>query len=420
MALIGKETLRVGFFLGKRQLLRAPKSTTVLMIVIMTLTFLSLVGISGILVGLIEGGNIANKDQFTGGVIIKNFPGKNAIENGQTIKKSVDTIPGVTASTQRYITMANVVGNYVSRRDFEAKEDNAGTQLTGINVMDEERVSGLSRFIVEGEMLTPQDRGYVLLGANLFGRYSSGFGEDFDSLGDVYPGDRVRIEVNGAQKEFTVKGIIKTKVAEVSIRAFVNEQDFFDLAPRPDLSGNEIAIKHDSLITDDQLKGKLMALGFDQFANIKTAAEAIPDFLLQIRMAFSVLGAIIGFIGLLVSSVTVFIIIYINTVARRKFIGFLKAVGVNHTSVEIASVFQAVVYSIIGVVFGFGIIYGLLVPFFNAHPLNFPFSDGIMSAPLGQTVFKGILIIMLTALAGYLPARKISRKPTLESILGRS
>lgn len=420
MALIGKETLRVGFFLGKRQLMRAPKSTTMLMIVIMTLTFLSLVGISGILVGLIEGGNIANKDQFTGGVIVKNFPGKNAIENGQTIKKAIDTIPGVTASTQRYITGANVVGNYVSRRDFEAKEDNAGTQLTGINVMDEERVSGLSRFIVEGEMLTPQDRGYVLLGANLFGRYSSGFGEDFDSLGDVYPGDRVRIEVNGAQKEFTVKGIIKTKVGEVSIRAFVNEQDFFELAPRPDLSGNEIAIKHDNSTTDDQLKGKLMALGFDQFANIKTAAEAIPDFLLQIRVAFSVLGTIIGFIGLLVSSVTVFIIIYINTVARRKFIGFLKAVGVNHTSVEIASVFQAVVYSIIGVVLGFGIIYGLLVPFFNAHPLNFPFSDGIMSAPLGQTIFKGILIIILTALAGYLPARKISRKPTLESILGRS
>ena len=97
MALIGKETLRVGFFLGKRQLMRAPKSTTMLMIVIMTLTFLSLVGISGILVGLIEGGNIANKDQFTGGVIVKNFPGKNAIENGQTIKKAIDTIPGVTS-----------------------------------------------------------------------------------------------------------------------------------------------------------------------------------------------------------------------------------------------------------------------------------------------------------------------------------
>lgn len=420
MALWSNESLRVGFFLGKRQLLRAPKSTTLLMIIIMTLTFLSLVGISGILVGLIEGGNIANREQFTGDVIVKNYPGKQAIEHGQTIKKTVDSIPGVVASTQRYLVGARIVGNYISRRDFEAKEDAAGTQLAGINVTEEERVSGISQYVVEGEFLQPQDRGYVVLGANLFRRYSAGFGDDFDALGDVYPGDRVRITVGDLQKEFIVKGIIKTKVGEVSIRTFVNEQDFFDLSPRPDLSGNEIVIKRDNSITDGQLKNKLMALGFDELANIKTAEEAIPDFLLQIKIAFSVLGAIVGFIGLLVSSVTVFIIIYINTIARRKFIGFLKAVGVDHSSVEIASVFQAVVYSIIGVLLGFAIVYGLLVPFFNAHPLNFPFSDGILSAPLGQTIFKGILIVILTALAGYIPARKISRKPTLESILGRS
>ncbi len=420
MAFISRESFKVGLFLGKRQLLRAPRSTTFLMIIIMTLTFLSLVGISGILVGLIVGGNIANKEQFTGGVIIKNYPGKNYIESAQTIKKTVDQIPGVIASTQRFLSGASIVGNYSNRRDFDKRQDRAGSQITGINIADEEKVSGLSKYIVEGSFITEQDRGYVVLGANLFKRYSSGFGEDFDSLGAVFPGDRVLITANGVTKEFIVKGVVKSKVGEVSIRAFMNTTDFLEMSQRPDLGGNEIAIKHDDTMTDIELKNTLRSLGFENYASIKTADEAIPDFLIQIKLAFSVLGTIIGFIGLLVSSVTVFIIIYINTLARRKFIGFLKAVGIDHTSVEIASVFQSVVYSIIGVMCGIAIIYGLLVPLFNAHPVDFPFSDGILYAPLKQTIIKGFLIVVLTALAGYLPARKISRKPTLDSILGRS
>ena len=47
--------MEVGFFLALRQLKRSGKSTTFLIIFVMTLTFLNLVVVRGILVGLLQG-----------------------------------------------------------------------------------------------------------------------------------------------------------------------------------------------------------------------------------------------------------------------------------------------------------------------------------------------------------------------------
>ena len=68
-----KTDLRVGSFLAKRDLKRANIWTTALIVFVMTLTFLNLVVVSGILVGLIEGSVEANKRIYTGDVIITPF-----------------------------------------------------------------------------------------------------------------------------------------------------------------------------------------------------------------------------------------------------------------------------------------------------------------------------------------------------------
>ena len=63
-------TLKVAWFLGLRQVRHASVWTTVLIIFVMMLTFLNLVVVTGILVGLIEGSVKAYRDQYTGDVLI--------------------------------------------------------------------------------------------------------------------------------------------------------------------------------------------------------------------------------------------------------------------------------------------------------------------------------------------------------------
>ena len=412
-------TIRVGTFLGVRQLRRANIWTTLLIVFIMMLTFLNMVVVSGILVGLIEGGNIANRQQYTGNVIITKLSGKPYIENTQDILKTLPTIAGVTKWNERYSSGAQFEANYLTRRDFNTEQDTVGSALLGIDVAQEDNLTNLSKYVIEGEYLNENESGYILMGSTLLRRFSSAFGDGFGSLDGVYPGDKIKVTVNGKTKEFIVKGIIKSKVGEVSFRAFITKNDFLQFAERPSLNADEIAVMTDGTVTDDSVRDALYAYGFDRFAKIQTATEAIPDFLNQIKLAFGVLGNMIGLIGIIVASITIFIVIFINAVTRRKYIGILKGIGVTSGAIEFSYILQSFFYAVIGSGLGIIVIYTLLVPFFNAHPLNFPFSDGILSAPIGSTMIRFILLLIVTLFAGYIPARMIVNKNTLDSILGR-
>lgn len=413
--------LKVGWFLAKRQIKGSNKSTTMLIVFIMMLTFLNLVVVSGILIGLIEGGNIANREQYTGDLIVKTIAGEKDIAHTHELEQTLKNMPEISNLSIRYIENGQVEANYKTRRDFTTLADTAGTQVTGINIADEDNLSNLSKYVVEGEFLRPDESGFVLIGANLLYRYSSDFGDTFASLEGVFPGDEVKVTVGNNTKTFIVKGIVDSKVGEVSMRTFLTEEDFWRLVDRPLVNSNEIAlkIKAGSTLSGDQLKTNLIKAGFAADGKIQTATEAIPEFLNQIKLAFGLLGNVIGMIGIVVASITIFIVIFINAVTRRKYIGIMKGIGISERAIEVSYIFQSIFYATLGGALGLLVVYGALVPLFLAHPLDFPFSDGILVAPVSGTMFKFFLLLLVTLFAGYIPARRIVKKNTLDSILGR-
>ena len=301
-------TIRVGTFLGMRQLRRANIWTTLLIVFIMMLTFLNMVVVSGILVGLIDGGNIANREQYSGNVIMTKLSGNPYINNTQNILQTLPTIPGVTKWNERYSAGAQFEANYLTRTDFNTDRDTIGTALLGIDVEQEDNLTNLSKYVIEGTYLDPNQSGYVMIGSNMLQRFSSAFG---------------------------------------------------------------------------------------------------------------VLGNMIGLIGIIVASITIFIVIFINAVTRRKYIGILKGIGITSGAIEFSYILQSFFYAVVGAGIGIFVIYALLVPAFNAHPIDFPFSDGILSAPWSGTMIRFFLLLIVTLFAGYIPARMIVKKNTLDSILGR-
>src|SRR3989338_2208602 len=414
-------TLKVGWFLAKRQIKGSNKATTLLIIFIMMLTFLNLVVVSGILVGLIEGGNIANREQYTGDVIIKTLPGEKDIGKTYEITNTLEKMSGVKYFSVRYFEGGQIEANYKTRRDFDTLQDLVSTQITGINIKNEEELSNIADYIVEGEFLKEGESGYIIMGSSLLRRYSADFGDYFASLEGVYPGEEVKVTVGDNTRTFIVKGILDSKVGEVSLRAFITEEDFWRLSDRPGLNGNEISISiiPGATLTSTELKSNLIKAGFENQGKIQTALEAIPDFLNQIKIAFSLLGNVIGLIGIAVASITIFIVIFINAVTRRKYIGIMKGIGISERAIEISYIFQSIFYATLGGLLGLLLVYGGLVQLFLAHPLDFPFSDGILVAPVPDTTFKFFLLLLVTLIAGYIPARRIVKKNTLDSILGR-
>ncbi len=412
-------SLRVGFLLGLRQIQRANIWTTSLIIFIMMLTFLNLVGVSGILVGLIEGSVKANREQYTGNVLMTTPKGDSYIEQSNQIIQTLKFIPEVSNFTARYLDTGTIEANYQNRRDPEALRDTVGAQIVGFDPVKEEAVTNLSKYVKEGEYLNKGEDQYVLIGANMIQRYVSNFGEGFDTLDDIFPGTKIKITAGEKTKEYIVKGIIDSKVDETSFRVFMTEGEFVRFFERNNLNVNEIAVVASPDVSENKLKDILLKSGFGENAKVQTSEEAIPQFLTDIKIAFGLLGNIIGFIGIIVASITIFIIIFINAITRRKYIGILKAIGIQARSIQFAYIFQSIFYALSGATLGVIIVYAVLVPAFNANPIDFPFSDGILVAPVNDVIFKFILLMIVTLLAGFIPAWTIIRKNTLDSILGR-
>jgi ABC-type lipoprotein release transport system permease subunit len=414
-------SLRIGLLLGLRQIQRASIWTTTLIIFVMMLTFLNLIAVSGILVGLIAGSERAVEEKSLGNIIITPLDNEDKLIQTETIRRSLESIEEIKAFSVRYQSGGVVEANYKTRYDLRKDANSLSAPIVGINPEDEDLVTKLSQNVVEGEYLENDDTGFVLLGSLTIDRYTAGFADITGSLEDVYPGDKVKITINGATKEFTVKGIVDAKAGAVSSQVYLPEDEFKRLSSQIDRNGSEIAIRlasKDPLLANN-IKETLVRQDLDDYAKIRTFTEALPKFITDIKNTFNILGTFIGAVGIVVASITIFIIIFINAISRRRQIGILKGIGIDARAIEIAYILQAAFYALAGSALGTFITYAFLVGYFERNPIDFPFSDGILVAePLG-TLIRFITLFFVTLVAGFIPAWIIVRKNTLDSILGR-
>ncbi len=411
--------IRLAGFLAGKTLSRSSRATLVLILFIMTLTFMNLVAVSGILVGLIDGGNNANREQYTSNVIITRLSGKTSIGRTPEIVEYIKNNPYVQSYSVRYGVGANIQAGFMNRSDFLKKTDSINTQIMGIDVTAEDNLTHLSKYVKEGSYLNPNESGYILIGADTLKRYNSNFGDQFDSISNLYVGDKVRVTAGDKSYEFIVKGIVDTKVGEVSFRAFVPTSELSLLRESGSQNASEIAIETVRPEYDKLLQDSLVRAGFDSDAKIQTSEQAIPDFLNQIKLAFGILGNMIGLIGLIVAATTIFIVIFMNAVTRQKYIGILKGIGIAPRVIIWSYIFQSLFYATVGGGIACVIIYFGLVPLIDRNPIDFPFSDGILSAPLDGTLIRFGILLVISFFAGLVPAWRIVRRNTLNSILGR-
>ena len=412
--------IRIGFFLAKRQIRRSNKWTTVLIIFVMFFTFINLVVVSGILVGLLQGAIDAVRSHYTSDVIISTLSNKTYIENSPEIINIVKSLPQVEGMSARYLEGGTLEANYKTRISEKEKANTAAASITGIDPVAENNVTNISKFIVEGEYLTPFDYDQVLLGAYLDKKYLPIESPGFSTLENVAPGVKIRIKVAGVEREVTIKGIIKAKVDEVSMRVFMVDSQLRSIIGRNDYNVDEISIKLKSGVDPAVVRDILKRNGVDRVAKVQTYTDAQPKFIKDMIDTFSLLGNMLSSIGLVVASITIFIVIFINAITRRKFIGILKGIGIDEKAIELSYIFQSFFYALCGSIVGIVILYAFLQPAIAAHPIDFPFSDGILVAPISGTMFRVGLLMVTTIIAGFIPARLIVRKNTLDSILGRN
>ena len=413
------EDISIGSFLAYRQVKRSSWATTVLIIFVMTLTFLNLVVVSGILVGLIQGATEAVKKSYISDISVTTLNNKNDIENSPQILRTIQELPWVDSVTARYLTGGVIKANYKTKIKQTDTTDEVSTIISGIDPVAEKAVTNLPSFLVEGEYLKSDDSDKIIIGSMLLKKYFPVETAGFATLSDAKVGDKVRITIGQNTREMIIKGIVKTKVDDISRRVFMPEAQYRTLAGKNDYNVNEMAIKIKPGVTPELVRDAIKMTGADKYGKIQTFDEAKPKFLTDLINTFALLGNVVGSIGLVVASITIFIVIYINAITRRKFIGILKGIGIESSAIKTAYVMQAIFYAFIGTALGCLILFVFLKPYFDAHPIDFPFSDGILAVTVSGVLIRVGLLMVATIIAGYIPAQIVVKQNTLDAILGR-
>jgi ABC-type lipoprotein release transport system permease subunit len=396
----------------------------------MTLTFLNLVVVNGILVGLLTGSYKQFREFYSGDVYITPARRREEIEASQQIINRLKADSGVQALTARLSAQAQIQADLANNTPNRLKPNQTGGNIIGIDPESEESVTNFSRLVLNGQPLKTAEEGYILIGANRLQQYSSFADVDIpglELLRGVEVGSKVRVTFNTetpegekleVSKDMVVKGIVKSKVDQVSQSFFMLDTELRKLLRSSELNVQEIAVKTKEGRAEDVL-ALTRSFTDPQKVRVQSSEEAIPSFLRDIEQTFDIIGNVIGGISLVVASITVFIVIFINAVTRRKFIGILKGIGVKASAIELAYIFQALFYGFIGSALGSALVFGFLKPYIDQNPLDFPFSDGILDASVEGSLARAAILLLITLIAGYLPARMIVKRNTLDSILGR-
>ncbi len=408
---------KIGIFLASRQIKNSNGWVNFLIIFIMTATFLNLVFVSGILDGLVAGASQELRDGYSGDIIITPAEGKINIIRTNELVDRIREQPEVLFYTVRRVSNVRLEKDLREPQRSNVKGNVINAQLVGIDMLNEDQVTGLSDFLVEGRYSDrDMSRREILIGSGLLDQYQSAIGDQ--TLKEVEVGSRLKLTIGDKSKEYIVGGILEAKISEINNRVFMDKREFSFFTGTTLRESNEISLKVQP--ASIFLVQQYLDQWNDRFeAQVETWEESQGQFFDDLSSTFSLLGSFIGVIGLMVASVTLFIVFFINAILRERYIGILKGIGLDSGTIKCSYVLQSAFYTVIAVMIGLFIIYLGLVPYFADNPIDFPFSDGILKVSWFGTIGRIVILLVSSLIAGYIPAYLVTKRNTIDSILGR-
>lgn len=402
--------LKTALFIAYKAISRGNKSTNALMILILSISFLNLMFISGILGGLSKATEQIVVDTETAHITLtpQEEPiRKDFIDNQGALRSQIEQLPGIVATARRYA----LAGTIAYDKKESGNPRRVSVRIIGIDPADDKKVIINADHMVAGEYLEGLREDEIVLGADIAGGYGEPTGED---LGGVNVGDEVQVMYhNGVARTYTVKGIYK--VGFYQGQGLISSKEVESVLP-VDNEASQILVKVD--LKQDTLDNYLTRVQ-DIAPNLKI--RKYTDLLggsAAIIGAFNGIATVVSAFSIIVGAVTIFVLIYVNAINKRRQIGVLKAIGIKSRIIVYSYVFQSLFYALCGLVIGSGLVFLLLDPLMKAHPLELPMGNVGLSLSALRIVLSSISLLLAGLLAGAIPSSRVAKQDILKSIWG--
>lgn len=317
------------------------------------------------------------------------------IKNAEAIKDAVTTMDEVIGVTVQF-NQNIFIRNGVSR---------VSANLSGIETLNEDRLFNTSKYLTEGDLfdLDKHSNG-IILGTGLALRIGVGTGDNV-----------AVITSDGINKVFKVIGLIETgaNTADRS-RAIVSIQTARQLFSKNKSYATEVMVN-----VQDYSDAEVVASTISRLTDYKVEAWQEGNSQLDsANVLRDIIAIAVSLTILIVAGFGIYNIMNMTVNEKIKEIAILKAMGFNSKDVIEIFLTQSVVIGFIGGLTGLGL-GSIIVRMVD----NAPFEMGTLTTlPMAYRVSDYVLAfcfgIIITFLAGYLPAKKASTIDPVEILRG--
>lgn len=381
-------------------------------VVLITLTFCSLLFVSGLFEGIFDGINNQIRNTRSSDLIIEPSDKDQYIKNATALMNVISHLPGVTFVHSRYSTGAI----------FSFDKDKNGQNIIsksfsvyGVDPEKERQISKVATSLVEGAYLTKDDRDKILVGVNISGTHGSTLYDS--SLKGVKVGDDVTVRYpNGVSKKYTIKGVYRTFFSLSDAGSYVTKDEVESVLGQYNTASEVIVRLRDDL-QPDIYAAKLRDLGYSGI-KITTLHQYTRRVISDLQDALFFIQTIINMINVIVAGITIFIIIFINVSNKKRQIGILKAIGIPESVIILSYVFQALFYVVVGITLGTILLYTVIQPYVLAHPLSFPFGPVVLFITAAVYLQSIGLLFAIGLIGSFVPSRQVTSISILDAIWG--
>ena len=389
------------FYLTFQYLRRGRKWTLMLTLFLMTVAFINLIFIPSLFSGIIDGANNQIIDTMTGNIYVMPKDGNDYINNkSQTIDqlRAVDGVEAISAKTllPARLKYKNITGNW---------------QISAINPNNDKKVSNISTKMISGSYLNESDTDQIIIGTQIAG------GKDIEenalSFKGAKVGEKVSLILDGKLKEFTIKGIFDSNFVESDKRAFISETALNSIMPNANNKATTINAKIDQNANENDVIKSIEAKGIN--GKVYSWEEA-TGLMKSVSNSFLTINILLSFTSVMIAAVTIVIIIYVTIINKRKEIGILRAIGIKPHIIVSSYVLLSAVYAFSGIIIGTVVFTTILMPYFLVHPFVLPICDAVLVLNWPDYILRADIIMIVSVIAGYIPAVIITRVKILDAI----
>jgi putative ABC transport system permease protein len=403
--------LRVAVFLVYKAITRGNRFTLILTILVTTLAFINIIFTSSIMNGAISKAYQQAQENYVSNIVILPSVDEKYVTQVQQLKTRINTLPGVVSCSSRY-AQSGLIRYDPDKDNLDIREK--AWNIKSINPDEEIKVTSLQNYLVAGRYLEENDRDQIIMGKEIAGGYGASF--QISSLKGALVGDEVTVAYgNGVKRAYKIKGIYNTYFPLADLNVFVTEKEMESVLGIHNRA-SEVLIKTDGSVPERVYIDRLRMMGIEK-EQINVWMDFI-GYISGLTQTFDIIKGIVTFIGLLVAGITIFIVIFIATVSRRRQIGILKAIGMKERIIILSYIFQAVFYALLGIIAGLIIINVALVPYFIRHPFPMPIglvSLALVNRDMALAIFS---MVVVSIVAGFIPSWMVTRQNIIKAIWG--